>query len=208
MWGITVHRADTGENITDSVAVLENIDGGLPPDAVGRRHLRRRCAGPSEPSGSAGPISSLEGLSDGVATVCLAQILDHFREWGPTDLAADAIQRLIANGIESRLTFMFHTPDGPAVTAVYSPGDKPRPFSITIRHATPEECAALADGDANTTDGAAAIVIDGRVVAIHNEYGTLVYPPHIESAAYENLVELAMDLYTEHMPPGEDRCLT
>lgn len=82
--------------------------------------------------------------------------------------------------------------------------DAPRPFSITIRAATADECVKLADGDANTTDGAAAVEVDGRVVAIHNEYGTLSYPPHCDRPdTYEELVARAMDVYELHMPTTE-----
>ncbi len=75
--------------------------------------------------------------------------------------------------------------------------DAPRPFSITVRAATEEECEQT-DGMANHIDGAAAIEVDGVLVGITNEYGTCCFPLFVgrppdgaDVSKYERIEQLA-----------------
>jgi hypothetical protein len=68
--------------------------------------------------------------------------------------------------------------------------------SVTLRMATLDELERTASTDqANLTDGAAAVLVDGSLVGIANEYGTAVYAhPAVDRADIEKLAEAAGNL--------------
>lgn len=73
-------------------------------------------------------------------------------------------------------------------------------FSVLIRAATEHECV-LTDQACNVTDGAAAVLVDGELIAVCNEYGTAyVQHPRAHQAQVEELVAYAMDVYSTYLP--------
>ncbi len=85
-------------------------------------------------------------------------------------------------------------------------------FSVLVRDATEAECEELAEGLASPIDGAAAIEVNGHLVAVHDEYGTLVHPPNLsilrdgsgdQPDVYEHLVQHAMNVLERHDTPND-----
>lgn len=75
-----------------------------------------------------------------------------------------------------------------------------RPFSITVRAATDQE-RADAGGYANTVDGAAAVTVDDRLIAVFDEYGSCVWTADFEpyrpsNDVLEAFVERALGIWT------------
>lgn len=76
-------------------------------------------------------------------------------------------------------------------------------WAIEIRVATQREID-LAESDGNTTDGAAAVLINDELVAVANEYGTATLVGGTEATptqdVVEEFVEQAVEFWTKAMP--------